>query len=92
MTAEAIQWCPGCHIAILKSGGCDDMRCTMCDTRFCYRCGMKLEYGRHINNQGVCPKGTHGNVREAEESAIGQVRRAYPWMAVNKLRVSNSTN
>lgn len=38
--AEGIQVkrCPGCNRNVEKNGGCDLMRCTNCQTRFCWNC------------------------------------------------------
>ncbi|CAG5122255.1 unnamed protein product [Candidula unifasciata] len=33
------QKCPKCKIFIQKIKGCDHMKCTKCNTDFCYRCG-----------------------------------------------------
>jgi hypothetical protein len=30
--------CPSCKRNVEKTGGCNDMRCTNCDTRFCWEC------------------------------------------------------
>lgn len=37
--------CPKCKRTVERSSGCDDMKCTNCDTRFCWRClHVKTEY------------------------------------------------
>jgi ariadne-1 len=33
-----IKPCPNCHRNVEKKGGCSDMKCTNCDTRFCWTC------------------------------------------------------
>jgi hypothetical protein len=33
--------CPGCGIAVEKSGGCDHVRCTACGCEWCYVCGCE---------------------------------------------------
>ncbi|KAI0271530.1 hypothetical protein BC834DRAFT_447423 [Gloeopeniophorella convolvens] len=35
--------CPGCHVPVEKSVGCNHMTCAKCKQHFCYRCGAKLE-------------------------------------------------
>ncbi|EGO02005.1 hypothetical protein SERLA73DRAFT_86116 [Serpula lacrymans var. lacrymans S7.3] len=34
--------CPGCHVHVEKSLGCNHMTCAKCKQHFCYRCGDKL--------------------------------------------------
>ena len=36
------QRCPKCSIYIEKVDGCDNMVCTKCNSKFCYRCGSKM--------------------------------------------------
>ena len=36
--------CPGCHVIIYRSQGCNDMNCT-CGTRFCFQCGEARDSG-----------------------------------------------
>ena len=47
------QRCPKCKTYIQKSDGCDHMKCTQCQTDFCYRCGeryLKLKLvGNHFS-------------------------------------------
>lgn len=35
--------CPGCGIRINRSEGCNKMKCTFCDTHFCYKYVHQLE-------------------------------------------------
>lgn len=35
--------CPGCGLHIEKSSGCNHMKCTHCDTAFCWLCGQEVE-------------------------------------------------
>jgi len=35
--------CPQCHFWIEKSEGCNHMKCSRCQTPFCYRCGLKRD-------------------------------------------------
>jgi len=37
--------CPGCSIASLKSGGCNQMKCSNCGTSFCWLCLKPVEDG-----------------------------------------------
>jgi len=40
--------CPGCQSNIEKKGGCNDMRCKQCNTRFCWWCMKTMdEPGSH---------------------------------------------
>ena len=36
-----IKTCPGCKNAVERTSGCNEMRCTVCDMKFCWRCGKK---------------------------------------------------
>mmetsp|Transcript_6708 Transcript_6708/g.18408 ORF Transcript_6708/g.18408 Transcript_6708/m.18408 type:complete len:695 (-) Transcript_6708:128-2212(-) len=61
MTLRAIkqdsQACPRCRVRISRSQGCNHMRCTSCDTHFCYRCGATIPAANpysHFSAQG-CP-------------------------------------
>mmetsp|Transcript_16307 Transcript_16307/g.34984 ORF Transcript_16307/g.34984 Transcript_16307/m.34984 type:complete len:884 (+) Transcript_16307:315-2966(+) len=38
-TAMSLKKCPACKVPIEKLGGCDHMRCTMCNVDFCWACG-----------------------------------------------------
>ena len=33
------QQCPSCHTAVQRNGGCNHMRCSVCNEHFCYVCG-----------------------------------------------------
>jgi len=35
--------CPQCHFWIEKSEGCNHMKCSRCQTLFCYRCGLRRD-------------------------------------------------
>jgi TRIAD3 protein (E3 ubiquitin-protein ligase RNF216) len=50
MSAAMIRNCPNrkCQIAIFKEGGCNCMRCTECNTVFCFLCRQTLK-GRNIH-------------------------------------------
>ena len=50
MSAAMIRNCPNrkCQIAIYKEGGCNCMRCTECNTVFCFLCRQTLK-GRNIH-------------------------------------------
>ena len=61
MTLRAIkqdsQCCPKCRVRIMRSQGCNHMKCTNCNTHFCYRCGTTLDEKdpyRHFKADG-CP-------------------------------------
>lgn len=45
--------CPQCGVIIQKIGGCSRIRCTMCQSIFCWRC-MK-SYCQHIRDSGHRP-------------------------------------
>jgi hypothetical protein len=49
--------CPVCRANVQKSGGCDRMKCTQCDTHFCIRCG-------YIGASEVAP-GSSSSVRSS---------------------------
>lgn len=34
--------CPGCTANVEKSGGCNHMKCEVCDTSFCWLCGIEV--------------------------------------------------
>ena len=33
--------CPGCHVPIERSDGCENMQCSLCSTWFCWNCGSQ---------------------------------------------------
>jgi len=35
--------CPGCHVSVEKSVGCNHMTCAKCGQHFCYRCGVEID-------------------------------------------------
>lgn len=37
-----LQRCPKCRTVVQRSEGCNKMKCTICDTMFCYLCGVDL--------------------------------------------------
>lgn len=48
--------CPGCHVHVEKSLGCNHMTCSKCGQHFCYRCGAKLFAGdpyKHFSTPGL---------------------------------------
>ncbi|KAI8323383.1 hypothetical protein GQ54DRAFT_258337 [Martensiomyces pterosporus] len=50
------QQCPTCRLPIAKSYGCNHMRCTQCDTHFCYLCGAYIDKSDpllHFNTRGA---------------------------------------
>jgi len=61
MTLRAIkqdsQPCPRCSVRISRSAGCNHMRCTNCDTHFCYRCGKQIPSDNPYSHfgGGGCP-------------------------------------
>merc|ERR1740121_1868987 len=61
MTLRAIkedsQCCPKCKVRIMRSQGCNHMRCTNCDTHFCYRCGITMDSQNPYSHfrAGGCP-------------------------------------
>merc|ERR1719382_138648 len=51
------QCCPKCRVRIMRSQGCNHMKCTNCETHFCYRCGTTLDPKdpyKHFKAEG-CP-------------------------------------
>ncbi|XP_063166560.1 E3 ubiquitin-protein ligase RNF217 [Candoia aspera] len=51
------QKCPKCKIHIQRTGGCDHMTCSQCNTNFCYRCGERYRqlrfFGDHTSNLSI---------------------------------------
>ena len=43
--------CPSCGILTVKESGCDHMKCTQCESHWCYRC-ESLENTFYSNNSG----------------------------------------
>lgn len=80
MTLRAIkqdsQACPKCRVRISRSQGCNHMRCTTCDTHFCYRCGREIPGSNpysHFSASG-CPTFDQSEVRRiaAQEREGGE--------------------
>eukprot|EP00927_Polykrikos_kofoidii_P032090 TRINITY_DN27435_c0_g1_i2.p1 TRINITY_DN27435_c0_g1~~TRINITY_DN27435_c0_g1_i2.p1 ORF type:complete len:656 (-),score=99.40 TRINITY_DN27435_c0_g1_i2:196-2163(-) len=40
--------CPGCSSSIEKTSGCNKMRCRVCQTQFCWKCGKEIEGYDHF--------------------------------------------
>ncbi|KAJ2427978.1 hypothetical protein GGF41_001510 [Coemansia sp. RSA 2531] len=40
--AAMSQACPTCSVRIVKAYGCNHMKCTQCNTHFCYICGARI--------------------------------------------------
>lgn len=49
--------CPTCHVRIQKSGGCSKVRCTSCQTRFCWIC-----CGLVHDPRGLAPRNPNARV------------------------------
>lgn len=63
--------CPKCQAGIKKSGGCSVIRCSRCDTPFCWVCGKdyaKLEY-----DHDCC----YGDEKPVKVHLIGPVQEIY---------------
>jgi hypothetical protein len=46
--------CPGCRAAVEKNGGCNAMRCTRCNAKFCWLCLSLVDgHQRHTCNQAT---------------------------------------
>lgn len=56
--------CPKCSVRIQRAGGCSQMRCVSCQTKFCWRCrgllhtAMLNEFGETNLRLCICPKTT----------------------------------
>lgn len=57
--------CPVCSVSIERAGGCDQMRCTNCDAKFCWKCrgllfrpsaNMEIADGQYLC---ICPRVNH---------------------------------
>lgn len=50
--------CPECSAHIQRSGGCSQMRCTSCETKWCWRCrGVFLEVSTGTRRRAcICPQ------------------------------------
>lgn len=59
--------CPSCSVRIQRAGGCTQMRCTGCRTKFCWRCKGILhfpvvsEYGSVIGNSAHSSNNANAN-------------------------------
>lgn len=65
--------CPGCKKNIQRNGGCDHMRCTQCNTRFCFLCVRTYD---EINRNGHGPGCTYaqpGRVDPHAQMGPGQM-------------------
>ncbi|EGG16376.1 hypothetical protein DFA_09407 [Cavenderia fasciculata] len=49
--------CPSCQYPVQKTTGCNHIKCGICNTDFCYVCGLKYVNGGHplINGAYGCP-------------------------------------
>lgn len=45
--------CPACFVEIEKNGGCNHMKCRMCNNNFCWQCGQFSELGLGYHQPGV---------------------------------------
>ena len=46
--------CPTCGAGVVKSEGCNKMRCGNCDAYFCYKCGDAVIGYEHFREGGKC--------------------------------------
>ena len=46
--------CPKCRTPIEKKSGCDHLRCPLCGTDFCFRCGEPCVSGTYLRKCGKC--------------------------------------
>ena len=46
--------CPTCGAGVVKSEGCNKMRCGSCDAFFCYKCGDAVLGYEHFREGGTC--------------------------------------
>ena len=57
-----IQMCPVCKILTEKTGSCDKMHCTSCDTNFCFVCAAELNlhdpYTSHLVSKVMVQNGS----------------------------------
>ena len=49
--------CPKCHTLIEKKSGCDHLRCPLCGTDFCFKCGEPCVSGKYVRKCGKCDLG-----------------------------------
>ncbi|THH11365.1 hypothetical protein EW145_g683 [Phellinidium pouzarii] len=59
--------CPGCHIHVEKSLGCNHMMCAKCQQHFCYRCGAKLIASDPYAHFSAAGSDCHGKLFDAED-------------------------
>ena len=55
-----VKRCPGCHIAIEKSEGCNHMKCTVCQTHICWMCMKTFPGGDGIYGHMRSEHGSFG--------------------------------
>ena len=81
------QRCPNCKVPIQRTTGCDSMRCSRCNTRFCYRCGGYFKsskvFGKHYSYLSVngCKGGYKGSAAERETVRYGYLFAKSTYLA-----------
>jgi len=54
--ANRVKLCPGCHVPIVKDGGCSHMTCRRCGYQFCWFCMGKYQGYYTFEEKCPCPK------------------------------------
>jgi len=70
-----IQFCPTCSIPIEKSGGCDDIVCTMCKTEFRWS-------GQHVTKRTVSDEKPERNIVDQMKA----ITLDYVYIALNDIK------
>jgi len=79
--------CPGCRADIERSEGCNKMKCTYCNTAFCYRCGQEVVGYEHFSAE-TCPIFDRTEVERW--NAMYQLQGAHPgWLRQAPRRANN---
>lgn len=51
MEEQGAKTCPNCQITILRTAGCNKMRCQNCDTQFCWKCSKVIDSYDHFKEK-----------------------------------------
>lgn len=72
--SQNTQTCPNCSTPIERSAGCSHMTCRVCETHFCYLCGMVLPkdnpYQHYNNVKSSCNQQLFAGVEAPREEDV----------------------
>ncbi|ODQ64701.1 hypothetical protein NADFUDRAFT_7016, partial [Nadsonia fulvescens var. elongata DSM 6958] len=64
MIEQQVKPCPYCETPIARESGCNKMVCTICKTKFCFRCAFVLSDSKPYDHYGLKSSGCYAKLFE----------------------------